>query len=202
VISRYSFLLVSILLTGALLLSGCKSSDSTPGPTSCDPNLPGPSLAEDLRLTLPPPDPADSDAQWADIARQAPGGWGGVFLGSNNTLTIYLVDPTKETEAKTVLFSVGVGLPRDIRTAQVRKGRWDFAQLFDWYRYIQPHINFSNGVSFTDIDEAANRLHYGMVSSEAMASLEATFQSLNLPCELVIVDVVGPITVAGSKDAN
>ena len=127
------------------------------------------------------------------MARQVPGGWGGVFLVSNNTLMIYLVEPTKETEAKTALFSFGVGLPRDIRTAQVKKGRWDFAQLFDWYRYIQPHINFSNGVSFTDIDEARNRLLYGMVNADAKASLEASMQSLNLPCELVIIEVTGPI---------
>jgi hypothetical protein len=106
---------------------------------------------------------------------------------------MYLVDPTKEGEAKAALFALGVGLPRDIRQARVIKGRWDFAQLFDWYRYIQPHIDFSNGISFTDIDEARNRLVYGMVSAASKTSLEASFQSLSLPCELVIIEATGPV---------
>jgi hypothetical protein len=184
-----------LLLFSVILLPGCRgsSNDAPNPPTSCDSTSPGPSLAEDLRSSLPPPDPLDRDVQWADIARQVPGGWAGIFLDGNGTLTMYLVDPSKEDEAKAALFALGVGLPRDVRQARVIKGRWDFAQLFDWYRYIQPHIDFSNGISFTDIDEAQNRLHYGMVSAASKTTLETSMQSLNLPCELVIIDVTGSV---------
>jgi hypothetical protein len=173
--SGNAIILLRLLLFTMVLLSSCKSSDSTPAPsTSCDPTSPGPSLAEDIRASLPPSDPLARDAQWADIARQVPGGWAGIFLDGSGTLTMYLVDPSQEAEAKAALYALGVGLPRDIRQARVIQGRWDFTQLFDWYRYIQLHIDFSNGLSFTDIDEAHNRLHYGVVSSDAMASLEAS----------------------------
>jgi hypothetical protein len=88
--------------------------------------------------------------------------------------------------------TAGVGLPLfDIRSAEVRQGRWDFAQLYDWYRYISVRIDTVNGLYFTDIDEERNRLVYG-VDSTAKGELDAFVATLNLPCDLVVITVTRP----------
>jgi hypothetical protein len=58
----------------------------------CAPDAPAPSLDPALRDALPPSS-ATGDADWADIARRVPGGWGGFFY-EDGTPTIYLVDPS------------------------------------------------------------------------------------------------------------
>jgi hypothetical protein len=175
------------------LFAACADSPAT-APTACDPNAPGPSLGEEQRATLPPdPSPPSGDAEWAEIARQVPGGWGGLFK-QGGTPVIYLVDPTKQSEAVDALFALGVGQPNDIRQAIVLKGRWDFAQLYDWYRYIQLRAGSPNGLVFSDIDEARNRLHCAFENTDTKASFENSLQPLNLPCELVITEVTSSIT--------
>lgn len=111
------------------------------GPGDCDPTAPGPSIAQ-ARLDSVPPRPTEPrtvDDEWAAIARQVPGGWGGLFL-ENQIPTIYLVDPSKREEAIEVLIALGIGGGElfDLREARVRQGRWDFAQLYDWRWYAPP----------------------------------------------------------------
>lgn len=170
---------------------GC--SDAT-SPTGCDPAAPGPSLEPAKRDSLPPP-PTDFrtlDDEWAEIARQVPGRWGGVVL-DGGILTIYLVDPSKRAQAVAALFALGVGAPYDIRQARVKQGRWDFAQLYDWYRYINVRVGWPEGLVLTDIDEGRNRVVYGVQDDNAKARLEAVVEPLGLPCELVVVEVTGPV---------
>jgi len=148
----------------------------------------------DASLRLPPVTSAirTVDDQWADLAREVPGGWSGVFLVSGRP-TVYLVRPEQREEALAALYIAGVGLPLfDIRSAEVRQGRWDFAQLYDWYRYINVRIGTVNGLYFTDIDEERNRLVYG-VDSTAKGELDAFVATLNLPCDLVVITVTRPV---------
>lgn len=141
------------------------------------------------------------DDQWAAIARWVPGGWGGFFLDSGGHPTVYLVHPEQRQNALADLYALGIGKPvYDVRTAQVRQGRWDFAQLYDWYRYINDRwsayvirraVPLNGGVYSTDIDEVRNRLAYG-VDTTAKADLGAFVSSLDLPCDLVTVFVTSP----------
>ena len=169
----------------ALVVTACSDSPN------CDPSAPGPSL--NPRLVVPGPiPPVTIDDQWAAIARTVPGGWGGMFLVSG-TPTIYLVDPSKRSEAVAALYAAGVGRPSyDVRQAQVLRGRWDFGQLYDWYNYINS-VAFARvpGLASTDIDEKQNRLVYGMVDDNSKSQLQALFQSLGVPCELAVVNVTG-----------
>jgi hypothetical protein len=131
------------------------------------------------------------DDQWAEIARQVPGGWGGFYL-LNGQPTIYLVHPERRDEAVAALYAFGVGQPGfDVRLSAVLRGRWDFAQLYDWYRYINVQARTVGGLYFTDIDEAQNRLHYG-VDSGAVRQFEAFLQALDLPCDLLTVEATEP----------
>ena len=78
----------------------------------------------DAALRLPPVDTRYQtvDDLWAEVARQVPGGWGGLFL-SEGQATIYLVEPEKRAEATAALYELGIGQPLlDVRDARVIKG--------------------------------------------------------------------------------
>lgn len=157
-------------------------------PTSC-----GKARSLDTALRVPPDSSAypTMDDQWAATARWVPGGWGGFFLDGGRP-TVYLVHPEQRQEALAALYAVGLGGPLyDVRTAQVREGRWDFAQLYDWYRYIKLRIGWSDGLYSTDIDEVRNRLSFG-VDTTAKADLESLLGTLDLPCDLLTVTVTSP----------
>lgn len=169
-----------------LLLPILACSDPT-GVPSC-----GEARSLDPSLRLPPVTGAQTvDDQWAAIARQVPGGWGGVWLVDAQP-TIFLVHPDRRDEAVAALYAFGVGQPGfDVRSAAVLQGRWDFAQLYDWYRYINQQAWTVSGLHVTDIDEVQNRLYYG-VDSGAVRQFESFLQALDLPCDLVTVEATGP----------
>lgn len=151
------------------------------------------SLADSLMLPPPPEHARTRNDQWAEIARQIPGGWGGFFVRDGEP-TIYLVDPDREDDAVAALYEFGVGLPLfDIRTSQILKGRWDFEQLYDWYRYINARVwGPVDGLVMSAIDVSANRLRYG-VQESGRDTLESVLTAMELPCDLALVEIREPI---------
>ena len=181
----------SVLITAVLL--AC--SDTT-GPGNCDPTAPGPSLAQ-VRLDSVPPRPTEPrtvDDHWAAIAREVPGGWGGLFL-DDGVPTIYLVEPDLRTEAIDALIAFGIGQEFDMANARVWTGRWDFAQLYDWRWYIDARVGGPAGLVSRDIDEFRNRVVYGVLEAE-MEAFNTLLESLAVACELVIVEISEPVTLA------
>jgi len=157
--------------------------DSTVGPNLTKPRLyPLRTQARSLRT---------SDEVFADIARKVPGGWGGYFFDFDDwTYGTYLVDPSKHAEATTALLEFGI----DIRQMRVKQGRWDFAQLYDWKLYIYAHSSGAPRFVSTNINEALNRLVFGVADVATGDSLAAFFSSLALPCDLLVIEL-GSIVV-------
>ena len=73
----------------------------------------------------------------------------------------------------------------------VWQGRWDFAQLYNLYSYIEVAVGWPDYLNKSDIDESRNRLVYGVSDRQAAESLAAAFGTANLPCELTIIEVTG-----------
>ena len=179
-------------VTGALAM--CSACSDTTGPLLCDPTGPGPSIEGARRDSLPP-EPTqfrDVNDEWASIARQVPGGWGGFFLVDGQP-TVYLVEPGRRDEALAALHLLWDWTPYDIRQSDVWQGRWDFAQLYDWRRYIDVAVGWPEGLTSSDLDEFRNRIAYGVRDEGIAASFGALLDSANLPCELVLIEVGGPI---------
>ena len=129
------------------------------------------------------------DSLWAAAARVVPGGWAGMFLDfDDGVLTANLVDPSQQAEATQALLEFGI----EIGGARVRQVRWDFAQLYDWYFYVNSRVWVLDGLTKTDIDEYRNRLVYGVLDEETQKTFTTFLGSMALPCELVIVEVWGP----------
>lgn len=112
---------------------------------NCTPSSPVTRVPENKRDSLPPytHGPTRSvDDDWADAARLIPGGWGGLWLEAG-VPTMYLVDTGQRNDAIAGLQARGFGSTLQLGETVVKPGRWDFAQLADWYRYLSLHVLFS-----------------------------------------------------------
>src|SRR5207247_5605368 len=108
---------------------------------------------------------------------------------------VFLVDTTQRDAALAALGARGGLAGRDPKRVRVRKVRWNFAQLYDWYGYLNRHLDFDrDNVAMSDIDEAENRITYGVMGEGARRALEHRLAALRPPppCFLVAVEVVGP----------
>lgn len=101
---------------------------------------------------------------------------------------MYLVDTGQRNDAIAGLQARGFGSTLQLGETVVKPGRWDFAQLADWYRYLSLHVLSSSYVRSSDIDEVKNRIELEMTGMSTRAALETLLASLDLPCYLVAID--------------
>jgi hypothetical protein len=87
----------------------------------------------------------------------------------------------------------GRGFPvgSDLRVIQ---GRWDFAELYDWYRYIGGRIRDEPSFSFSDVQEARNRLEYGVIDGAGRLRVEQRLRDAGIPCWLVSIEIRGRVS--------
>jgi hypothetical protein len=176
---------------------------------SCPADPPAHSLPADLRIAPPQrAGPGDPNTITAEIAREVPGGWGGLFYATTpgsvsdrtrGPLTMYLVDPAQREEAITALgpLLTNTGWVRvvpELPNVQVRQGRWDFVQLYDWYAYLVQNVSRGSGVQYnaSEIAESRNRIEFGVTDEPARQRLTAALNRLDVPCYLVAVAIRPP----------
>lgn len=185
-------LLVSLAL---LALGGCRR----PGTFSadCGPNPGTPELAAARRDSLPPADSTSNNTRGAELARRFPGGYAGFWYVNPHRTIVYFADTTLgRTVADTILKIEQVGHPLDTMVVEMKQIRWNYAQLDDWYRYLQMrvwedyHTRNGFGLNTGYINTHRNVLAYHVNDSASVKKLERYLESLELPCGLV--DVRGP----------
>jgi hypothetical protein len=154
----------------------------------------------------PPPGRVMRDAQTAELSRQAPGGFGGLFIdydppsapGAERRLetrhvVVFLVDTTQREAALRALESPTHPdrLPLNVVGARIRPARWSFAELYDWYGVLVNALA-RDGIVETGIDVKHNRIHLGVENAAARQRLERQLARLDLPCFLVGVRIERP----------
>lgn len=154
----------------------------------CDPSAPAVPLTAEQRALLPGPSPT-SDYVLAELTRDVTGGFGGIMV-PDGVWTMYLVDPSMRDEATAELLSLGA-IPQAPQV--VLKGHWTFAEMFDWKRYLAGHMGWPAGMVSADVQEAHNRIEYGVLDETARAELEAELTALDVPCYLVAIGISPPI---------
>ncbi len=122
-------------------------------------------------------------------AREIPGGFAGIILEGGPV--VFLVDTTQREAALAALIARHAIPGRHPERARVRKARWDFAQLHEWYEYVNGHLTGEPGFAMSDIDEEHNQLSYGTGDEAARERFEAILARLPVPCGLVVVEVTG-----------
>jgi hypothetical protein len=174
---------------------------------SCDPKAPlalAAARRDSLRAKPARPTTA-SDEQWVRLAASAPGGFAGAYLDPARSkasgtvapqrLVVRLARPQeRETALPVVLPKIREVWGPDAGRAGVlvEPARWDFAQLMDWSQYLDPHAHAVAKVLSADIDQAHNRLSYGVGTKAARETLLEHLGSLGIPCGLVEVVVTSP----------
>ncbi|OGF53145.1 MAG: hypothetical protein A2Z21_09600 [Candidatus Fraserbacteria bacterium RBG_16_55_9] len=138
--------------------------------------------------------PGTLDDLFAEVASRVPA-FGGMFLNEQNSLYVYLLDPTQKAAVEAALVAVFGPelLPAD--GIQVLQGQYSFTQLQDWYVSLPAVLSIS-GVTLTDIDEAKNRLRIGVETMKIAPEVEQALARLAIPQEAVILEETGAITPA------
>jgi hypothetical protein len=156
---------------------------------ACSADAPAVPLSDAARDSLGPPTSGfpGSNEHMASVARSVPGGWGGNFR-ANGIFTVYLVDTTKLADVRAALATERYTVPAD---AVAKQGRWDFAQLHDWYRHVMVGVG-GRGLTGSDIQEAENRIQLYVESESRRAGLEAHLRSRGAVCNLVAIGVQAP----------
>jgi hypothetical protein len=114
-----------------------------------------------------------------------------MFMDTDHiTPVVFLLDTSKRAAVISELRSrgVGTGLNWNWNGAEARQGRWDFAQLGDWYGYLTARVFAIDGVFSADIKESNNRLEYGVIDTAAKSAVETLLAALDVPCYLVAFD--------------
>ncbi len=196
-LNRHRGILVAI---AALTLACAPIGRSQQADQACSRDGPGPSVPAAIRESLPPLPrgrEATIDDRWAATAREIPGGFAGIILQGGPV--VFLVDTTKRDAAVAALIARGALKGRHPERARVRKARWDFAQLHEWYDYLNGHLTDDSGFAMSDIDEGHNQLMYGVADEAARDRFEAELARLPIPCGLVVVEITGFVQFKGAR---
>ena len=194
-------------LLGVISLAACNNAVTDVGPVLAAPEVPKficlsnaatMRLPAELRATLPTSSVRNMNDELASISQSVPGGFAGIFYEDNNHLVLTFVNPAEANESRASIqqafnashFSV------DVSKAEFRGARWSFAELDEWYRYITTKLDWTSGISFTDIDEKANTINIGVIDETARAELEAQLGALNVSCNLVTTVIRAYATIA------
>lgn len=147
---------------------------------------------------------ASLDARFATVAKDVPG-FGGLFVDENGDLSMYLTHPENAANAKkrlTEVFGVdqlrrkapaeGRGVDkRKLPSGEIRvlQGRYPFDELDQWRKNANDLLNI-DGVLFTDVDEAKNRINVGIVDANAKAAVEEMLASLGVPADAYAISQI------------
>jgi hypothetical protein len=131
------------------------------------------------------------DDRLVRVERGLPG-FGGMFLGGDGRLVVYLLDPSRIPAARAVVESV-FG-PGRVPAAGVRavRGRYTISQLKRWAERAAALFEIP-GVTFVDMDEARNRVAIGLDDAARTAAVLRALRSLHIPQAAVVLDVKGSI---------
>ena len=138
--------------------------------------------------------PQTIDERFAKIAQNIPG-FGGMFLDEQGKLNIYLTDQTRVAAAQAEIASVfGNSVPQgDVR---VLKGDFDFTELKNWHDRMLALFDI-DGVNFTDISEAKNRLTVGVDDIGVADQVTQALNRLGIPqaaVNIVQMERIVPLT--------
>jgi hypothetical protein len=193
-----------ILLAGLVLLAGCRDDQSLTGPdteANLTANAGDPFGAED--------DPFRPDeARSRRLSRSIPG-YGGFAFDRFGNINVYLTDPGNTQAVGAVQAALRPllaewrpgrrGRPAANPQVIVHQGQFTFLQLRDWRdRMTMPMLSIV-GVTFTDLDEAKNRLGIGIDPARAGTArgfVVAKLAALGIPREAVLIEEFEPLVDA------
>jgi hypothetical protein len=126
------------------------------------------------------------------VANQVPG-FGGMFIGADGLLRIYLLDPRQSAAAQAAIAAV-FGRDRvSLAGAQTLQARYGFTQLKAWHDRHRLLTLAIPGVVSTGIDKASNRLRIGVQNRRAIPAVQRQLDALAIPLAAAEIVVTQPM---------
>ncbi|HYJ80170.1 MAG TPA: hypothetical protein VEW03_11235, partial [Longimicrobiaceae bacterium] len=167
-----------------LLLAGA-ACDRSSDPVAPDMEPTGPSFSASQVGQDPTPE------QMA-VAMAVPG-FGGYFLDAAGAPTVYLTNPAQRPAAELALASFLADRGFTAADLRVRQGTYSYTQLDAWYRQSRPGAFGVSGIVLGDVDEAQNRVRFGVVDAVAALGVRGVLARLGVPAGAVLVEQRAPI---------
>jgi hypothetical protein len=140
------------------------------------------------------------DELLARVEERAPG-FGGMFLGQDGRLAVYLLDRSQLAAARSAI-EIVFGAER-LPAAGVRavRGQYTVSQLKRWTERATEMLDVS-GVTMVDLDEARNRVAVGIEDNSRTRTVEQALVSLGIPRKAVVIAVTGQIRPLNRTQPN
>lgn len=135
---------------------------------------------------------------------------GGFYFDKDGNIVAYLTDFNQRAAARAVLEPLLRGRAASKRHAAAgqadvvfRQGEFRFAELSQWRDRMTDPVLAVDGVVFTDLDEARNRVTVGVTSDAARAAAKAALADVGVPLEAVVFEDTEPVELAATlQDYN
>ena len=173
-------------ILGVLLVAVTAAACDNSEPTS---PLGGPSAAKVL--------PAEQAMDVNTVAQAIPS-FGGLFIDEVGRPTVYLTNMSDAARARRVLSKFAAEHGRDADDIQFLQANFRVGQLNGWYERAWPEVMGQAGTVFSDVDEASNKMLFGVEHAGAANGVRAVLRAQGVPESAYEVRVVEPIRQAAT----
>lgn len=134
------------------------------------------------------------------LAREIPQ-FGGYYLDADGTPVMFLTEGADEARARRAAvrsLRAGGAAAATESSLRIRRAEYRYLDLHEWHRGISPEALDVDGVVFTDLDEARNRVTIGVEAFAAEGAVRAAAARLGVPPDAVVIERVEPIGFAAT----
>jgi hypothetical protein len=136
--------------------------------------------------------PAEQAAGQSAVAERI-GSFGGVFLDQAGRPTVYLTDLADGQKARGTLRQFAEANGSSESDIQLVKAAFSYKALNGWYERTWPEVLALEGAVFSDVDEANNRVLFGVDRAGLATAVAAVMRAHGVPQDAYAVKVVEPI---------
>src|SRR5687768_5343231 len=119
--------------------------------------------------------------------------YGGMFVDNAGRPTVYLTDLADAPKARQILRAFAEDNDVSSLAIQFRPAQHRVSDLSVWYNRTWPAVMEMNGAVFSDLDEANNRLLFGVENAGLATAINAIMRANGVPASAYAVQVTAPI---------
>jgi hypothetical protein len=124
--------------------------------------------------------------------------FGGMYLDEFGRPTVLLEDMGEARSARQALRDFARANGRNEQDIQFVQANYRMTQLNGWYERVWPEVMAQAGTVFSDVDEANNRVLFGIEHAGLATAVQAVMRAHGIPADAYEVRVVEPIRNAAT----
>jgi hypothetical protein len=176
--------IAALVLAGAAIALACTEDQPSAPQVSRSPDVRASQVQGPQRLSR------TIDDIYADIAK-VDSTFGGFFFDSRHVPVVYLTDMTRLASVRAAGLDAFLSGRRNLSgTFRVLPAAYGYGTLTRWYACARPRVLGLLDAVSTDIDEAHNRLRFGVAVASAIVDVQMIVTQCGIPPQAVAVEVV------------